>query len=131
MGVIVDCALAGSDQLGECPLWDERDQSLWWVDIRAPALRHWKPGAPAAASLLLPQAVGSIALRLRGGLVAAAKAGMLLFRRCGPGHPVYHLGAPAPDARATGGPSAGGQPVRGAAWRHGFAGVALRRLNPA
>jgi len=76
MGVIVDCALAGSDQLGECPLWDERDQSLWWVDIRAPALRHWKPGAPAAASFLLPQAVGSIALRLRGGLIAAAKAGL-------------------------------------------------------
>ena len=28
------------DILGECPLWDERTACLWWIDIRAPALRR-------------------------------------------------------------------------------------------
>lgn len=76
MGVVVECALPGSDQLGECPIWDQRDQSLWWVDIRAPALRHWTPGTPAALSIALGEALGSIALRERGGLMAAAKSGL-------------------------------------------------------
>ncbi len=76
MSVVVECALPGTDQLGECPIWDERDQSLWWVDIRAPTLRHWVPGTPAAANFVLPQAVGSIALRECGGLIAAAKSGL-------------------------------------------------------
>lgn len=76
MSVIVECALARCDQLGEGPIWDERDQSLWWVDIRAPALHHWKPGASAATTITLPDAVGSIALRERGGLMAAAKSGL-------------------------------------------------------
>ena len=32
-----------TDILGESPLWDERAQCLWWVDIRRPALRRWVP----------------------------------------------------------------------------------------
>jgi sugar lactone lactonase YvrE len=37
MGVerVVDSA----DRLGECPLWDERERVLWWVDILAPAIK--------------------------------------------------------------------------------------------
>ena len=76
MSVVVECALAVRDQLGEGPIWDERDQSLWWVDIRAPVLHHWTPGAFAATTIALPEAVGSIALRERGGLMAAAKSGL-------------------------------------------------------
>ena len=29
---------AQRDVLGECPLWDERTQRLWWIDSRAHAL---------------------------------------------------------------------------------------------
>ncbi len=76
MSVVVECALAVCDQLGEGPVWDERDQSLWWVDIRAPALHHWTPGESAAVTIALPEAVGSIALRECGGLMAAAKSGL-------------------------------------------------------
>lgn len=79
MGVVVECALPGHDLLGECPLWDERDQSLWWVDTHAPALRHWSPGMPAASSFAVPEVVGSIALRAGGGLLAATRSGLHSF----------------------------------------------------
>ena len=79
MGVVVECALPGRDLLGECPLWDERDQSLWWVDSRAPALRHWSPGTPTAVSFALPEVLGSIALRAGGGLLAATRSGLHSF----------------------------------------------------
>jgi len=49
------------DILGECPLWDEREQALFWVDIRHPALRRLDP-AGAVETRTMPGLVGSIAL---------------------------------------------------------------------
>ena len=79
MSAVVACAVPGSDGLGECPIWDERTQTLWWVDIRAPAIRRWSPGAYAAMSFNLLEAVGSIALRKGGGLIAATANGLHVF----------------------------------------------------
>ena len=50
------------DILGECPLWDERARCLWWIDIRAPALRRFDPARDEVRSWALPGLVGSIAL---------------------------------------------------------------------
>jgi sugar lactone lactonase YvrE len=54
------------DILGECPLWDDDAQCLWWEDIRAPALRRWNLRSslhsPQFTSWALPELVGSIAL---------------------------------------------------------------------
>lgn len=50
---------------------------LWWVDIKAPAIRRRAGGA--VTSFPLPQPVGSIALRARGGLLAALKSGIFLW----------------------------------------------------
>ncbi len=50
------------DVLGECPLWDERTNELWWIDIRAPALRRLDPQEGVVRSWPLPELVGSIAL---------------------------------------------------------------------
>jgi sugar lactone lactonase YvrE len=61
-----------TDLLGECPLWDERLQCLWWVDIRAPALRRWTPARQTLATWPLPELVGSIALTERDGVVLLA-----------------------------------------------------------
>ncbi len=65
------------DILGECPLWDDRRQCLWWVDIRAPALRCLDlqalddgPDAPTR-HWPLPDMVGSIALAEDGRLLLA------------------------------------------------------------
>ena len=48
------------DVLGECPLWDERTGTLWWIDIRAPALRRLDPQGDAVSSWPLPELVGSL-----------------------------------------------------------------------
>ena len=29
------------DQLGECPIWDERMSALWWVDIHGQAVKRY------------------------------------------------------------------------------------------
>src|SRR6185369_5750622 len=54
----VEVAVAGADMLGECPLWDERSRTLWWVDSRGPAIKCVAPGTGAVSVHLLPEAVG-------------------------------------------------------------------------
>ena len=33
--------MQSKDLLGECPLWDEREQALWWVDIHGRAIKRY------------------------------------------------------------------------------------------
>ena len=61
-----------TDLLGECPVWDERLQCLWWVDIRAPSLRRWDLARQALHTWPMPELVGSIALTERAGVVLVA-----------------------------------------------------------
>lgn len=76
MAFQVEVAVRGADQLGECPLWDERDAMLWWVDARFPAVKRLDPATGAVMMLVLPEIVGSIALRESTGLLAATKSGL-------------------------------------------------------
>jgi len=41
----VECVVRGSDQLGETPLWCERERLLWWLDIERPALQWFDPAS--------------------------------------------------------------------------------------
>lgn len=61
--------------LGEGPVWSARDNRLLWVDILAPALLTGDPAAHTFASRPLPELIGAIAPRRRGGLVAAMQSG--------------------------------------------------------
>lgn len=76
MAFQVEVAARGADRLGECPLWDERESMLWWVDSRWPALKRFDPATGAVMMQVLPEVVGSIAFRDRGGLLAATKSGL-------------------------------------------------------
>jgi sugar lactone lactonase YvrE len=76
MAFQVELAAPGADRLGECPLWDERERMLWWVDSRWPAVKRLDPATGAVMMLVLPEVVGSIAFRERGGLIAATKSGI-------------------------------------------------------
>ena len=58
------------DVLGESPLWHPGEQALYWIDIKAPALRRLDPATGMRADWALPQEIGSIALRAGGGFVA-------------------------------------------------------------
>ena len=76
MQLKIEVAAAGSDLLGECPIWDERERALWWVDSRGPSVQRLDPASGAKTALTLPETIGSIAFRERGGLLAATRSGI-------------------------------------------------------
>ncbi|MES2509745.1 MAG: SMP-30/gluconolactonase/LRE family protein [Pseudomonadota bacterium] len=67
----VDIVTDKRDELGECPLWDERSQSLYWIDSHARLVRRTTPASGEYREWLLPSAIGSIALCESGRLMVA------------------------------------------------------------
>lgn len=65
------------DRLGECPLWDTRDQSLYWIDSKARLVRRVRHGEYREWNT--PSDVGSIALTQRGRLVLSLEDGFHLL----------------------------------------------------
>ena len=68
-----------TDILGECPLWDDRAQCLYWVDIRRPAIRRLRYASGEVDSWPMPDLVGSIALVDDGRLLVALPQQIALF----------------------------------------------------
>jgi sugar lactone lactonase YvrE len=76
----VECVVRGSDLLGECPIWDDASRTLWWVDVRAPALKRFDPATAKVTVLGLTEAIGSFGLRAPGkGMIAAMHSGLYLL----------------------------------------------------
>lgn len=94
----VDVLLQRSDRLGECPLWNDRERMLYWIDIRAPALHRCDPSRRSIDSWPLPETVGSIALRGHGGLLLALQSGIYHLDK--PGDPPTLVVEPEPDRPA-------------------------------
>ena len=67
----IDIVTDKRDELGECPLWDERTQSLFWLDSHARLVRCLRPANGEYREWLLPAAIGSIALCESGRLLVA------------------------------------------------------------
>ena len=66
--------------LGEGPLWDDRTQSLYWVDSLGPTLYRHDLSAGATRNWSLPgTTVGSLAVRERGGLILAMDRAIYAF----------------------------------------------------
>lgn len=66
--------------LGEGPVWEPREQVLYWVDSLAPALHRFDYASRRIESWNLPGAsVGSLAPRSRGGLILAMDRGLFAF----------------------------------------------------
>ena len=62
---------AQRDILGESPVWDDALGALFWVDIRAPALRRCDWASGNIETRAMPGLVGSIALARPGRLLIA------------------------------------------------------------
>ena len=77
MNVDIRCVVQGADILGEVPLWCERTNKLWWVDVRRPCLQSYDPRDGRHEAFRLPDGmlVGSIALREAGGFLLATNTG--------------------------------------------------------
>ncbi|HVX73794.1 MAG TPA: SMP-30/gluconolactonase/LRE family protein [Devosia sp.] len=67
----VHCAIPASAFLGEGPHWSAVDGKLYFVDILAPAVCIGDPVAGTYRSLPLPELIGFVIPRRRGGFVAA------------------------------------------------------------
>lgn len=64
-------------RLGECPIWCDRDQRLWWVDVLAPALWSYDPSTGSNhCHEVRARRLGSIAMRESGGLLLACEDGI-------------------------------------------------------
>jgi sugar lactone lactonase YvrE len=68
-------ALAIKAIAGESPVWCAEEQALYWVDVMAPAVHRFHPESGRNETWALPATTGSIAVRERGGLVAATRSG--------------------------------------------------------
>jgi sugar lactone lactonase YvrE len=77
--VSVECAFDVRNTLGESPVWSARESALYWVDILEASIHRWEPANGAHRTWQLPDVVGSMGLRERGGLVLAIKSGFHLF----------------------------------------------------
>lgn len=68
--------------LGEGPIWDERTDTLYWIDIRGKALHAYTPANQLDRPKALPIEVGAVAPRAAGGLIAATKNGFAIIDPC-------------------------------------------------
>ena len=87
---VIDFEVVGTtrDRVGESPVWSEREQALYWVDIEGRAIRRLDWAARTVTSWQTPERVGCIAMRAGGGFVGGMESG------------VYALDLPAGEAAA-------------------------------
>ena len=67
------------NQLGECPVWDDRENLLYWVDIKARQILRHDPSSEKTDSADVPGRPGMLALCEDGGLVIAQERGLQRF----------------------------------------------------
>lgn len=70
-----------ANQLGEGPLWNERDGKLWWTDIQARRLHRFALTSGAVETFEMPERLCSFALLPEGGsrFLAAFETGMAYY----------------------------------------------------
>ena len=66
-------------QLGEGPVWDDQRELLYWLDIKGRLLLILDMKSGNRISVRLSTEVSAVALRSRGGLIAATKKGFALL----------------------------------------------------
>lgn len=66
-------------ELGEGPVWVQRDNALWFVDIKKQQVHRYDPGDGTKRSWDAPEQVGFLFPAERGGFVAGLKSGLYHF----------------------------------------------------
>jgi xylono-1,5-lactonase len=87
-------------ELGEGPVWVERDRALWFVDIKKHLIHRFDPASRATRSWTAPEQVGFIFPAERGGFVAGLQSGLYHFDdRTGGFELIVEVEADIPDNR--------------------------------
>ncbi len=79
MSLVAEVAIPRRDVLGECPLWDDRAQALWWVDIKAMQLHRHGMDDPSEKTWHFDEPVGSFAFTHDATLLLAMKGAVHRF----------------------------------------------------
>src|SRR3954453_22587514 len=66
-------------ELGEGPVWVERDSALWFVDIKKHQIHRYDPADESKRSWSAPEQVGFILPAKGGGFVAGLQSGLHHF----------------------------------------------------
>jgi sugar lactone lactonase YvrE len=75
----VEVAVASQDILGESPIWCPDTESLFWVDIRAPALCRFHPASGVVRSWPMPELCGGVTRSHPGQMVLSLQSGLFAF----------------------------------------------------
>ncbi|MGH6612361.1 MAG: SMP-30/gluconolactonase/LRE family protein [Burkholderiaceae bacterium] len=73
----VELVLDAHASLGECPVWSEREQALYWADINEPALHRFDPATGDDRKWTMPAQIGAFALCRSGRVLAALRTGLM------------------------------------------------------
>ena len=87
-------------ELGEGPVWVERDRALWFVDIKKQQVHRYDPATDKRSSWTAPEQVGFVFPAERGGFVAGLQSGLFHFdERTGVFDLIVKVEADKPDNR--------------------------------
>ena len=97
----VDLVVDARAALGECALWCERTETIWWTDIEGRTIGRADARGGALRQWTLPDRVGSFALCEREGLLLLGLASGIALFDAGSGKlgPVLPVAMPGPEAR--------------------------------
>jgi len=74
-----EVAAESRDVLGESPTWSEASGCLYWVDLRYPCLHRLHVASGQTATWPMPEVIGAVVSRKKGGVVVALKDGLHAF----------------------------------------------------
>ncbi|MCV0424157.1 MAG: SMP-30/gluconolactonase/LRE family protein [Roseibium sp.] len=81
----VEIAVQTDNTLGESPVWHEEEQTLYWIDLRAPSIQRYRPANGMHQSFRLQHLVGAVVPRSSGGVISCMENGLHVFRFDGQG----------------------------------------------
>jgi sugar lactone lactonase YvrE len=73
--VKAECAIVAdtADEIAEIPIWDEREQALYWIDMLKPAMYRWDFRTKRTTAFGTPELPSAFALRAGGGVLLATR----------------------------------------------------------
>jgi sugar lactone lactonase YvrE len=66
-------------RLGECPIWSDEEQALFFVDIKGRAVHCFEPETGRHTAFPVPEDIGCIGFRKGGGFIAGLRSGLWLL----------------------------------------------------
>ncbi len=99
-----DCIPDVRQNLAEGPVWSAAEGALYWVDIRRPAVHRYEPSGRVVTTWAMPNLVGSLAIREKGGVLVALKGRLaVLDPSSGQIEPLVSIDLERPDNRCNDG----------------------------